>query len=73
MLKMLEGTEVNVPPQGGRKHPEQKLVKVNTNNILFEFYHFVACYIIKYKTTLKLFIHNLAAKTLVVYCFAAII
>lgn len=35
MLKMLEGTEVNVPPQGGRKHPEQKLVKINTNNILF--------------------------------------
>ncbi len=35
MLKMLEGTEVNVPPQGGRKHPEQKLVKVNTGNILF--------------------------------------
>ena len=35
MLKMLEGTEVNVPPQGGRKHPEQKLVKVNTSNILF--------------------------------------
>ena len=30
MLKMLEGTEVNVPPQGGRKHPEQKLVKINT-------------------------------------------
>ena len=35
MLKILEGTEVNVPPQGGRKHPEQKLVKVNTENILF--------------------------------------
>lgn len=35
MLKMLEGTEVNVPPQGGRKHPEQKLVPINTQNILF--------------------------------------
>ncbi len=35
MLKLLEGTEVLVPPQGGRKHPEQKLVKVNTQNILF--------------------------------------
>ncbi|TNE56615.1 MAG: ATP-dependent Clp protease ATP-binding subunit ClpX [Bacteroidetes bacterium] len=35
MLKMLEGAEVLVPPQGGRKHPEQKLVKVNTKNILF--------------------------------------
>ncbi|BDS13258.1 ATP-dependent Clp protease ATP-binding subunit ClpX [Aureispira anguillae] len=35
LLKMLEGTDILVPPQGGRKHPEQKLVKVNTKNVLF--------------------------------------
>tara|TARA_B100001093_G_scaffold131365_1_gene123953 strand:- start:611 stop:1843 length:1233 start_codon:yes stop_codon:yes gene_type:complete len=35
MLKLLEGTIVNVPPQGGRKHPDQKYIKVNTKNILF--------------------------------------
>ncbi|MBR6466126.1 MAG: ATP-dependent Clp protease ATP-binding subunit ClpX [Bacteroidales bacterium] len=35
MLKILEGNIVNVPPQGGRKHPEQKMIAVNTNNILF--------------------------------------
>src|SRR3984957_16957096 len=35
LLKLLEGTEVLVPPQGGRKHPEQKMVKVDTSNILF--------------------------------------
>ncbi|MBC7554978.1 MAG: ATP-dependent Clp protease ATP-binding subunit ClpX [Taibaiella sp.] len=35
MLKLLEGSEVLVPPQGGRKHPEQKMIKVNTTNILF--------------------------------------
>lgn len=35
LLKLLEGAEVNVPPQGGRKHPEQKLITINTRNILF--------------------------------------
>jgi len=35
MLKLLEGTVVNVPPQGGRKHPDQKMTQVNTKDILF--------------------------------------
>lgn len=35
MLKLLEGSIANVPPQGGRKHPEQKMIQINTKNILF--------------------------------------
>jgi ATP-dependent Clp protease ATP-binding subunit ClpX len=35
LLKLLEGSVVNVPPQGGRKHPDQKMIQINTENILF--------------------------------------
>ncbi|WP_185872619.1 ATP-dependent Clp protease ATP-binding subunit ClpX [Blattabacterium cuenoti] len=35
LLKILEGDIINVPPQGGRKHPDQKMIKINTHNILF--------------------------------------
>ncbi|AWU39226.1 ATP-dependent protease ATP-binding subunit [Blattabacterium punctulatus CPU2] len=35
LLKLLEGTIINVPPQGGRKHPDQKMIQINTENILF--------------------------------------
>ena len=36
LLKLLEGTVVNVPPKGGRKHPDQKFIELNTSNILFD-------------------------------------
>ncbi|MCA1481502.1 AAA family ATPase, partial [Bradyrhizobium sp. NBAIM08] len=35
LLKLLEGSQVNVPPHGGRKHPEQKMITIDTQNILF--------------------------------------
>ena len=35
LLKILEGTQANIPPKGGRKHPEQSLVTLDTKNILF--------------------------------------
>lgn len=35
LLKIIEGTEASVPPQGGRKHPHQELIQINTTNILF--------------------------------------
>ena len=37
LLKVVEGAEVNIPPRGGRKHPDQKLIRINTKNILFLF------------------------------------
>ena len=35
LLKIIEGTVANVPPQGGRKHPQQEFIKIDTSNILF--------------------------------------
>src|SRR5205823_11787599 len=35
LLKILEGTTANIPPQGGRKHPQQEYVQINTSNVLF--------------------------------------
>ena len=35
MLKILEGTTASVPPQGGRKHPNQEMIQIDTTNILF--------------------------------------
>ena len=35
LLKIIEGTTANIPPQGGRKHPQQEFIQVNTSNILF--------------------------------------